>query len=294
MKNLFKKLAIAAMSLTMVFGVTAMSACNTKTDHPTVQITVEFNNQTYDLSYTLYRNMFPNTVQHFITLADEGYYNNMLVHDYRTSDWVTGGYGYDAADYAEKAENNAYTDYFQDHSKESEYMSLFNAGKLHTNVYSYANPDVMLPTIVGEFDKNKAPSIQNGAPSADTGALKMIYYAKQTTEKVYAYFNDGVQYSRDYKYNCATSLFAIQVNNGTSYAAADYCVFGRIVNIDALSDLKTAVSDYIGGATVSVENISVDNAVETYSPKDEDKGISVSFTLPSTPIVIKYVKVTKY
>lgn len=291
-KNLVKKIAVAATALCAAFGICAASGCSSESDHPTVTITVEFDNKTYDLNYTLYRNMYPNTVRHFITLADNGFYNDMLVHDYLTADWITGLYGYDKEDY-ESRETGALADYFLENSREGTYMDMYRAGKLQTNVFNYSTGE-MLPTLVGEFEANKSPEIENGKLTAQPGALKMIYNSKATTDKVMVDFGDGQRFSRDYKYNCATCVFSIQVADGTSYSVNSYCVFGRLDNLGTLTELKSAVSDYIQSTTITVNGVLVDNLSEIYSTKEEDKEITKSYTLPEEPIVIRSVRVTKY
>ena len=298
-KKIVTKLVLAA-TLACTTGTIAMSAaaCNVETDHPTVKITVEVRpdtqySSTYELEYTLYRNMYPNTVRHFIELADSGFYNNMIVHDYQAADWLSGGYKYDAASYSSGATSGTLSDYFnnEDISKANDYISLFESGALTPSVYDSANPDVAWPTLVGEFSSNRSPEIKQGQFSAEAGVLKMYYYTKNTKERVLVKFNDGTKYTRQYMYNCATSIFAMQVAGGTNISGANYCAFGRISNGNTLNKLVEATSDINSTSTIS--NIFVDNW-DTYSPDRGDQSISVSFKQPSEPIIIKSVKVTKY
>lgn len=308
-KKLIKRFIIAATLVCMAGTVAATAtACNIETDHPQVRISVEFNNRTYDLEYVLYRNMYPNTVRHFIELTENGYYNNTMIHDYRTNDWFSGGYAYDAGAYEAATLVNAYADYLEGHSLEQKYMDLFNGGKLTPTVFAtfsefdkdnqVVDKDSALPTLVGEFSANKSPEILKGALTAEQGTLKMYYYEKQSTGKLNVLFNDDFTYSRDYKYNCATSIFSMQVGSGSSYGAQNYCVFGKMESTAALNDLIEAVEDYYdsdsGANSVTVDNVKVDSLVEVYSTETEDKGIEESFVLPALPIVIKTIYVTKY
>lgn len=310
LKKLIKKLIIAA-TLVCMTGVAALSAaaCNVETDHPQVNISVEFNGNTYDLEYVLYRNMYPNTVRHFMELTEAGYYNNMLIHDYRANDWFSGGYSYDESAYNASAEINAYTDYLESHSKEQEYMDLFNGGTLTPTVYSGSvfdqnhNPqldkDSALPTLIGEYSNNIKQVIEKGALTAEQGTLKMFYYEKQSTGKVNVTpTSDQTIWNADYKNNCATSLFSMQVGTSSVYAEQNYCVFGKMSNTTALTELIDAVADYYdsdsSANSVSVTDVSVDNLVETFSTETEDKGTEVDFTLPALPIIIKTIKITKY
>lgn len=307
-KKIVKKIALAATLVCMATTVAAATACNVETKHPKVRITVEFNSQEFELDYTLYRNMYPSTVRHFIELAENGIYDNMLIHDYRTSDWLSGGFKYNAQEYAAAAEINAYADYLEEHSLEGSYMELFEAGKLTPTVYSGSEyddngnlilvKDSALPTLVGEFYNNIKQTINKGALTAVQGTLKMYYYAKETTNKVHVTPSDEIIWNADYNTNCATSVFAMQVGSSSAISASDYCVFGKMDSVTKLIDLIDAVKDYYNddeeAVSITVTDVNVDNLVEVFSSEAADKGIEVDFTLPALPIVIKTVKVTKY
>lgn len=299
-KKLAKKLAIAA-TLLCFGGVMAASACHIESAHPTVRFTVEVSPdtesaQTFELDYTLYRNMYPNTVRHFMELAGEGFYDNTIIHDVQSADWFGGGYAYDASLYAENASANALADYFNNDeiNKSGKYLQLFKDGKLTNSVFSASDGSAM-PTLVGEFSSNSSPKIEKGQFGADTGVLKSYYYEKSTKEMVNVRFNDGKSYSRHYKYNCATSIFSMQVSSGTNYSGSDYCIFGKVNNISTLNSLIAAVNE--AGSTVSVSGVVVDNWDVYTTEEATDQGISVTFRQPETSagaIVIKSVKITKY
>ena len=305
-KKLVKKLIAAACVVGMTCAITLSSAaCNIETAHPKVRISVEFNEVVYELDYTLYRDMYPNTVRHFIELSESGFYNDVLIHNYRTSDWFSGGYSYNADDYAHSSAVQAYADYLENHSKESEYSELVNDGTLTPTVFAKTKYDdsgkevidseSALPTLVGEFDSNKFHEIENGALNAEMGVLKMFYYEKSATQKAYVRFENDQPYMRDYKYNCATSVFAMQVGASSSYSEDKYCVFGKMDSTSALTDLIDAIDEYFDGSvtSVSANDVNVDN-YENFSEKDSDRGIEVDFVLPSQPIVIKTIKVIGY
>lgn len=310
-KKLVKKLVLAATLACMAGTVVASSACNIETRHPKVRITVEFNNQNYELDYTLYRNMYPNTVRRFIELTENGFYNDMLIHDYRSADWLSGGFEYNAVDYAAAADVNAYADYLEEHSKEQQFMDLFNAenSPISRSVYAdsaYDSNDKVivddtsaLPTLIGEFKNNINQEIEKGSLTAEQGVLKMYYYSKDSTGKVHVKpTDDSVVWNADYKTNCATTVFAMQVGSGSSLTESDYCVFGKMDSTNKLVELINAVSDYYSDdeetASISVNDVNVDNLVELFSAEASDRGIEVDFTLPASPIVIRTVKVTKY
>ncbi len=308
-KKIIKKVIVAATLACMAGAVAATAAaCNIETDHPQVKISVEFNDQSYELEYVLYRNMYPNTVRHFIELTENGYYNDMLVHDYRSNDWFSGGYTYNPAEYRTASDANLYADYLETHSKEQEYMALFNGGKLTPSVYSDSvydangvqqlKTDSALPTLIGEFKNNINQVIEKGALSAEQGTLKMFYYEKQSTGKVHVTpTSDQVIWNADYKTNCATSIFSLQVGTSSSYSAADYCVFGKMESTAALTELINAIEDYYDASSASshtAEDVTVDKLVEIFSAETEDKGTEYDFTLPDLPIIIKTITVTKY
>lgn len=310
-KKLVKKLALATTLVCMATTVVAASACNAATQHPKVTITVEFNYETYELDYTLYRNMYPNTVRHFIELADSGIYDNMIIHDYKNSDWLSGGYGYDAESYVASVESpadNPFADYLAANSIEDKYMNLFNDGKITPTVYEkieYVDgkevlvEDSALPTLIGEFVNNIGQTIDKGALSAEKGTLKMYYYQKEATSKVYVTpVQTSEYYFADYKSNCATSVFSMQVGSSSANInASNYCVFGKMDSLSELDALINAITDYYldnsDSKTKSATDIPVDNW-DDFSTEAADKGIEMDFALPTVPIVIKSVKVTKH
>ena len=303
--KIFKKIALCFASALVVCSVGAFTGC-AETDHPEVRITYEFNGATYDVDYKLYRNMYPNTVRHFIELADEGFYNDTIIHDYQTNDWFTGGYSYDAADYAAKIDNaEQMSEYLEQWSNESAYYQL--ADKLTPSVYGNVGADgkvlenTKLPTVMGEFYNNIQQDIEKGALTADYGCLKMYYYEKQSTQRIYVTPDSRQTILADYKKNCATSLFALQTSQSTSYNEKNYTVFAQLKEVDTFNKFVDAVKDYITdnhSGTASEfyirSTVNVDN-LESYSNKTEnDKSIEKTFNVPKQPIIIKTVKVTKY
>ena len=306
------KHVLISLALAAVVSVSAAaSACTVKTKHPRAKITIEFNEQTYDIEYTLYRNMYPQTVQHFIELADEGYYNGMIIHNYSSTDWFTGSYSYDENEY-ETAYSTAGTlrEYLESKSKEQQYYDL--AGKLTPSVYKQlryegqkevVSKEDALPTLIGEFANNDH-RIDKGALTADFGVLKMYYYDKgeDNHQKVAIENSFGQILEHDYRYNCATSVFAIQTSDSSSYAESKYAIFARLRNDKAkksLNALSDAIEDYISdnfSSTSKSFTTSVTTQVDNLDSFAEEGGKSVdaTFTLTAKPIVIKTVKVTKY
>lgn len=317
-KSKLKHLILAVVAALIVALSAGLSACTIKTNHPRAKITVEFNSVTYDIEYTLYRNMYPATVQHFIELADAGFYDDMIIHNYTSTDWFTGGYSYNADEnddlnYANAVSKSALEEYLEINSKEEAYYNLFNSGAITPTVYTKVSYDKngnqtvsaenALPALIGEFSANDH-TIKKGALSAGLGVLKMYYYSKGATNQKVAVVNSfGEILTHDYSYNCATSIFAMQTASSSSYTATSYCVFGNLRNDDAskaLSDLKAAISDYItdklggtdSGFTVTNVAAEVDN-LDSFA-EEGGQAIQTTFTATKLPIIIRTVKITKY
>ncbi|MDE7453112.1 MAG: peptidylprolyl isomerase [Clostridia bacterium] len=303
-------------ALAAVFAFSAaISACTIKTKHPRAAITIEFNDVTYKIEYTLYRNMYPQTVQHFIELADAGFYNNMIIHDYHTNgEWYTGAYSYEASDehlaYSTAYANNDMADYLNEYSKEQAYYDLFESGALTPSVYktdsfvgdnNTVKAEDALPTLIGEFSANDH-NIKKGALTADYGVLKMYYYDKGSANKQVTIKNSFDQIlMHDYKYNAATSIFTIQTSQSGGNSANNYAIFARLRNekqIDKLDALTEAIADY--EESISSTNGSLFKSYNTQVDKldsfagDEGRNISRDFNLTSLPLIIRSVKITKY
>lgn len=311
------KTTILTLALTAVVGASAAaSACAVKTSHPRAKITVSFNSVEYVLDYTLYRNMYPQTVQHFIELADNGFYNNMIVHNYNTSsDWFTGAYGYYADEYktAYKGGSGALGDYLDDEvagnniCKEKQYYDLAAAGMLTPTVYkkevindgkTTVDKKDALATLIGEFSENNH-KIENNALSASTGCLKMFYYDRSEDNQKVAMVNGFDQIlTGDYNKNCATSVFSMQVGSSTSYSASKYCVFGKLTgdsDRDKLDDLLEAISDYIDDNSLTGKfTTSVTATVDKLDTFSKEGSIETRFNMTVEPIIIKSVKISKY
>lgn len=303
----FRKLIIgSALALVVAFSASTV-ACGLETDHPKAEITYEFNGEEYIMEYTLYRNMYPNTVRHFIELAKEGFYDNTVIHNYTSTDWYAGGYGYNAEEYSaaisNSSQSSAMSEYLEERCLEDAYASLFADGTLKPSVYgniSYEGTEQKisdedkLPTLIGEFKDNINQVIENGALSAEFGALKMFYYTKETAKKVYVTPTRDQTIQADYKYNCATSLFAVQTGSSSSVSADKYCVFATLESVTAFNDFLADIAEWFEDHddTINV-TVNVDNN-EKFSEEAADTSISQTFRVPVTPIVVKSVKITRY
>lgn len=301
----FKKLGriVCAAALSgLVVAAPVFAGCSTS--HPEAKITVEFAGETYVLEYKLYRNMYPQTVQHFIELADNDFYDDTIIHNYQSDKWYGGGYDYNTDEergYTASFEDGTESmlDYLEAQSKEYEYAVLADpeAGKITPSVYrDFIDGDLSQPltTLIGEFSNNQH-KIENGALTASYGCLRMFYTAKDVDGKRVYLDKQGSEKGvmGDYKYNSATSLFSIQVNSSTS-SDSSYCIFAVLQNSDVLDALKDAVSEAssdVGSTNFSKEvSLYVDNFDEFVGAQVNE----VTYKLTATPIIIRTVEITKY
>ncbi len=301
-KKVIISVALAGVAVFAAFA----SACKIETNHPKAEIVLEIRAgeevKSVKLRYTLYRNIHPVTVRHFIELADNGFYDNTIIHNYTTSDWYTGGYAYDETDgaYESAYENDTLRNYLDDNSKESAYYEL--SKQLTPSVYKNhiykdgketVSADDALPYLMGEFVNNINQEIKNDVCVDSFGCLKMYYYGKKTTGKVYVTPTDKQIIQADYTSNCATSLFMLQVSNTSAYKANNYSVFALLENADDLTNFLDDVDELLDGLENADVTVNVDN-LEAFSKEEADRNIETSFTVPALPLVVKSVKITKY
>lgn len=304
----FKKIrrsALIFLTATTLIGGAALSGCQIKTDYPEAKITIEFNSETYVLEYKMYRNMYPQTVQRFIELADSNFYDNTIIHDYQSSDWFAGGYTYDATTYQQAFDDGAMGGYLETNSKEKAYDDLFKSGAITPSVYANRGTDGKLTdalsTLIGEFKKNDH-KIENGALGSKKGALRMYYSAKEAADELVWLdkTSTGQVLEHDYIYNSATTLFAIQASGTSSLTVSDYCIFAHLKDNDttALTALQDAIKDYIeeylDNDSAKFKTTTESIAIDLYDTVVEAGSNEAQFTVTKLPIIIKSVDVVKY
>lgn len=293
-KNL-RRIVCATVCAGVFAAIPAMSGCTIQTEHPEAKITISFNDVEYVLEYKMYRNMYPQTVLHFIELAENNFYDNTIIHDYESSYWYGGGYGY-TEEYDQDFEDGAMDDYLTNTSKASEYYNdLFLGGKLTPSVYlDYIAGDYKQPlsTLIGEFSNNQH-IIEKNALASSFGCLSMYYSDKSDTVKHVYLDKEGTddELLGDYNYNSATSLFRIQVSSSTSEISS-YCIFAVLKDTDVLDDLRSDISTYISDNSLSGKF--TQNATVTLYDYDVKTETQDTYTLPYLPLIIKKVEITKY
>lgn len=272
--------------VSMVLAITGVCACTAtltacETPHPEVRLTLSFNDETYTLDYVLYRNITPATVNHFLALAENKYYDGLCVHDYTTGALYTGAYSYES-------EKLVYKNYFDT-----------VASYIPQTVWSDSEKTKPTYTLYGEFESNNF-SVENGDLSESFGALVMYYSDKKTEGEVYVQRNqDGKLAPRSYEENSATSQFFISLNESAS-SNNDYCVFATLKegSVSVLKSLQTAIADYV--SNTYGENEADEFVTETEMEIDVDdemlggNGSTVFYDVPNEPIVVTSVKVKKY
>ena len=292
MNKILKKTLSATLALSSVFAcATTMTAC--ESSNPEVTMTISFNNETYELDYKLYRKVNPATTEHFLWLVEEGYYNELCIHNYdaTNSRMYTGGF--EVAEDASDKDGLTARDYF-DFVKSSENLSSFPH-----SVWQHKDGTNPLYTLRGEFGKNYF-EVSSGAIAQSYGSLTMYYTAKTATDRVYVPYDsgeEGEKASREYKYNSATSLFYISLNESTT-TSSEYCTFATLKkgSVSELEDLQEAIAEYIAdnydedSDFVNSKSVNVDyNDILL-----EDYSKNVTYNIPKTPIVIESIKVSKY
>ena len=74
-KKVARIFSVLVAALLICSAAFLFTAC--ETDHPKIKMTIEFNDKSYELTYKLYRNMYPKTVAHYLELIDMDFYDNL-------------------------------------------------------------------------------------------------------------------------------------------------------------------------------------------------------------------------
>ena len=302
-KNMFKKFVCGVLALTSMSAcVATATACETK--YPAVQLTIEFNGETYTLDYKLNRQVAPTTVKHFLWLADNGYYDGLCVHNYEegAEKLYTGAYTYTEEEGNESG--LVYKQYYDEIAKFENYKDFPVSVWMNvTEKDGKKTPVDPTYTLYGEFEDNNF-EVESGALRQTFGSLTMYYSNKSTSDRIYTpYLSEdraGDYARREYKYNSATSQFYISLSN-SSTRNEEYCTFAEMEekSEEVLEAFKEALEAYIE------ENYDDEDSDATFTKKqtvtiDEDdklvgtKKNTTTFYVPEKPIIIKKVEVKKF
>ncbi len=289
-----KKITCGILATVSAFACAAtMAGC--ETSHPEVEMTIEFDGKTYELDYKLYRKVAPATVDHFLWLAGNGYYDGLCIHDYDTgvNRWYTGAYS------ATPQNDLIYKKYYESVASYENYKDFPHS------VWKDEGKNTPAYTVRGEFKDNHF-NVENGALQETFGSLTMYYYNVSdyvAEEKLYVDYasedKKGNGRSVEYQYNNATSLFYISLST-TSKTNDNYCTFATLKDksADTLNALKDAINEYIEENYDSENEDEFTHSLTKEVFEDDDflRGYAheESFNVPYEPIVIKQVKVSKY
>lgn len=287
--KLVSVIAAALLVLAMSF---AFVGCETK--HPEISVKISFNEETYELEYKLYRNMYPQTVAHYLELIDMKYFDGTVIHDYRSDRMVGGGYYYDGEDVVDDLVEKDYDAATKD---ENGNVTLKNV-----SVWADADKTTAYNTLYGEFQKN-AFEIKNNGLTNTLGAIGTYYYTPvNTSQKVYIQRNENKEMdTRPYCYNATTSMFYLYT--GSSGTDTAYCTFG-VLNGKKYEERFQELLDAIKAYTLDVLNGGDEEGTEVFTTEEtmtiedeywaESSYEDVSFSIPRAKIVIEQVKVLKY
>ncbi len=293
MKKTMKKLTCTVLAAMSVFGCAAtMSAC--ETSHPEVKMEIAFNGNTYTLEYKLYRKIAPQTVAHFLWLAENDYYNGLAVHDYDASSsrMYTGSYSTNVNSGVAELVYKKYFDEIQGYADIDAFPHSV-----------WVNEDKTSPTytLKGEFENENHFEVTNGALQETFGSLTMHYehISNETEAEGRVYFlnaSDNGTSKRKYQQNHATSAFFISMTSNPK-SNSEYCTFATLAekSEDVLKSLQSAISDYISENYDSEDEFTQSVSVELF----EDHALlettkTVEYDVPVEPIVINKVEVKKY
>lgn len=289
MNKMMKKIVSGALALTSVVACAGtLTACETA--HPEFTMKVSFNGETYELDYSLYRNIAPATTKHFIWLVENGYYNGLCIHDYTSSRMYAGAF--EAAKNESDADGLVERNYFN-FVKNSKNLSAFPH-----SVWEDREKNIPLYTLRGEFTNNSF-EVKSGALKPEFGALTMYYTQNNASDDVYVeYASEKGMACRQYKNNSATSMFYIALGNESTQSS--YCTFALLQDgeDEDLKELQADIAEYITdtygegetsdfttsrSVTVGEGDLLLDNYEKT-----------VNYKVPNSAIVIESIKITKY
>ncbi len=288
MKRSIKKFTCALLATVSAFGCAAtLTACETA--HPKVEMEISFNGETYEVEYKLFRKTAPATVEHFLYLAANGYYDGLCVHDYDGDRMYAGEYS--AAEGGELSHKNYY-----------EAIATFdNYDQFPHSVWEGSDKVSSTYTLKGEFKKNNF-EVESGALKESFGSLTMYYYdGEDEAEDMRVYSvsasEEGKTNRGVYQNNMATSAFFVSFKS-TSTSNDDYCTFAQVTDEGKkeLEALQAAIEEYVSDNYDDGEEFTheLTKSVFEYDPFLKEFQIKEDFEVPKEPIVIKKVKVVKY
>lgn len=294
MKKLIKKsLSLCLAVGACVSSLTMFTACESA--RPELKMQLSFNNKKYEIEYVLYRKIAPSTVEHFLSLVENKYYDGLCIHDYTGDRMYTGAYTYkETQTYDGGLSFKNYYTLVKDYDTLP--LTVFKDGK------GIKNDGTPLYTLYGEFADNHF-SVKNGSLLKETfGSLTMYYTDKGDMGESYVYINPinsntWLTYNA-YEYNSATSQFFISLTEEEK-TNTKYCTFATPTDNgeDVLEDLMDDVADYIEDTYGESDNEFCEKVTLNVNQGDafaSEEGITQTYSVPKEPIIIEWIKVTKW
>lgn len=295
---------ILSLSSALALGAVALGAfagCTTRA--PKVTITYSFNGKDYAVRYTLSRNDAPKTVQHFLELANAGYYDGMCIHNYTSEAIYTGGYKLVENGGSKELQE---VDYFSSVKKLEEEKGI----AFTQSVWTADGKKTPLYTVYGEFSANGVVNQYAREYSHTKGALVMYYtpkgnfYGDVTVQRADGGKNNGGNNEQTVRYalNSATSLFYTYRNMSNTARDNTYCVFG-MANAD---DYTNVLEKGLFAAIAEFEETlkegdtftdSIKKKLNEYEPFEDvqKEGAEETFQTPvDMPIIVKSVVINRY
>lgn len=293
-KTLGKKLAkIVAVALSAVFMLgCALLFTGCESRNPEITMRISFNGETYELHYKLSRDLYSQTVAHYLELVDLGYFDGTVFHDYQIDRMVGGGYTYEDMENGDEIEDLIAKDYDAATTDENGEVKLKNITVWEDEAREHATNRLHGETSANGF------SIESGAGLRNRfGVLGMYTYVSARERNIVYYAkssDDGYGKSEYYK-NSFTSMFYIYTSTSSS-TDSNLCVFAELADDeskDALNDLLDAIGDYEaaledGGKFTEIKDVTIADAYA------DGGSYEAEFEVPVEKIVIEEVTVDKY
>lgn len=298
------KLAAVLLAVLLVLGVSfAFVGCETK--RPVISVRITFNENTYELEYELYRNMYPQTVAHYLELIDMDYFDGTVIHDYQSNRMVGGSYEDKGQDFSQNdLEADDYAAVLKDYDAATKDENG-NVTLENVSVWADENKETAYNTLYGEFSANGF-TVENNGLTNRLGAIGTYYYTPIRTTgdapRVWVQLNsDNSMDTRPYSYNSATSMFYLYT--GSSGTDSNYCTFGLLKDSDDAETFQQLLDD-IEEYTLETLNEGDESGTEIFTTEKqvtiedrywiEDTYEDVTFNIPRAKIVIEEMRVVKY
>ncbi len=287
--KLVKAVAVVLAAVCLLGCTLVFTGCESR--YPEITMRISFNGESYELRYKLSRDLYSQTVAHYLELIDLDFFDGTVIHDYRSDRMVGGGYTYADMENGDEVEDLIACDYNAATTDADGNITLDNV-----TVWADADRTQETNRLHGETSANGF-SIESGNGLRNRfGALGTYSYVGSAEKKIvyYAKSSDNGYGSSEYYKNSVTSMFYIYTST-TSSTDKNFCVFAELAN-DESKDALNALIDAIEEYTDDLESGSFTENKEV-TIRDEftmDGSYEADFSVPTEKIIIEEVTVNKY